>query len=272
MKDTRTVIYYSDELNDEFSPMQITPIPIDDRYDYGADSFWWHCKRFFFYRLFAMPVAWCYLKLKYRHKIVNRAATKPYQRGAVFIYGNHTNVLSDPLVPTFVSLPKSVFVVVHANNVSIPHIGQKMRLLGALPLPDTAVAAKHFMAALSLRVAEKCAVCIYPEAHIWPFYTKIRPFRDSSFRFPVQFKAPVFCFTNTYQKRRWSKQPRMVTYVDGPFFADETLPPKERRKALRDAVYAAMCERSKNSNLELIHYEQKPAADGDAQQGQGSDD
>lgn len=254
MKDTRKVIYYTDELTDEFSTMQITPIPIDENYDYGADTFWWWCKRFFFYRLFAMPVAKIYLRLKYAHKIVNRACIKPYQKSGYFIFANHTNILCDPLVPTFVCFPKGVFVVVHPNNVSIPHIGQKMRLLGALPLPDNFAAAKNFMRTMELRLKEKQAVCIYPEAHIWPFYTKIRPFSDAAFKYPVQYKTPVFCFTNTYQKRRFSKNPRMVTYVDGPFFADESLSPKERRKKLRDEVYNAMCERSELSTVELIRY------------------
>lgn len=251
------VIYYTDELNDEFSTMQITPIPIDEHYDYGSDSWWWHCKRFFFYRVFAMPIAFAYLKLKYRHKIVNRAVLRPYQKDAFFIFGNHTNILCDPLVPTFVSFPKGVFVVVHPNNVSIPHIGQKMRLLGALPLPDTFAATKHFMNTMSMRVAAKNAICIYPEAHIWPFYTKIRPFPDLSFRYPLQYGVPVFCFTNTYQKRRFSQNPRMVTYVDGPFFPDKTLSAKEQRADIRNRVYETMCMRSRENTVTLIRYEKK---------------
>ncbi|MBQ7158127.1 MAG: hypothetical protein IJS09_01695 [Treponema sp.] len=271
MADKRKVIYYTDELNDEFSTMKITPIPIDEHYDYGSDSFWWHFRRFFFYRVFAMPIAWCYLKLKYHHKIINRAVTKPYQKGAFFIFGNHTNILCDPLVPTFVSLPKSVYVIVHPNNVSIPHIGQKMRLLGALPLPDNFAAAKNFMGTMGMRVASKCAICIYPEAHIWPFYTKIRPFGDTSFKYPVQYKTPVFCFTNVYQKRRFSKNPRMLTYIDGPFFADESLPSKEQRKALRDAVYQKMCERSALNTVEMIQYIKKETVATDTTNTTGAD-
>lgn len=248
------VIYYKDELNDEFSTAIIDPIPIDENYDYGKNTFWWNFRRFFFYRVFAMPLAWIYLKVKYHHKIVNRGVTKAYQKGGFFIFGNHTNILCDPLVPTFVSWPKGVFVVVHPNNVSIPGIGLKMRLLGALPLPDNLAATKNFMNTMKMRVESKKSICIYPEAHIWPFYTKIRPFPDLSFRYPIQYKVPVFCFTNTYEKRRFSKNPRMVTYVDGPFFPDENLSSKEQRADLREKVYKAMCERSKNNTIELIKY------------------
>ncbi|MBQ7619585.1 MAG: hypothetical protein IJS51_05585, partial [Treponema sp.] len=71
-EEKRRVIYYSDELNDEFSEMQIKAIPIDQNYDYGQSGLWWNIKRFFWYRIFSMPIAWLWLKLKYRHKIVNR--------------------------------------------------------------------------------------------------------------------------------------------------------------------------------------------------------
>ena len=44
----------------------------------------------------------------------------------------------------------------------------------------------------------------------------------------MQFDVPVFCFTNTYQKRKFSSKHRIVTYVDGPFFADKSLSPNEQ--------------------------------------------
>ena len=37
-EEKRRVIYYSDELNDEFSEMQIKAIPIDQNYDYGQSG------------------------------------------------------------------------------------------------------------------------------------------------------------------------------------------------------------------------------------------
>jgi hypothetical protein len=65
---------------------------------------------------------------------------------------------------------------------------------------------------------------------------------------------PVFCFTNTYQKRAFSKKPRTATYIDGPFFADKSKSIRDQRKELRDTVFKCMCERAKNSDVELIKY------------------
>lgn len=76
-----------------------------------------------------------------------------------------------------------------------------------------------------------------------------------SFRYPIKQGVPAFCLTNTYQKRRYSKKPKMVTYIDGPFFPDETLSPKEKKKKLRDEIYNAMKNRAKSSNVCMIRYE-----------------
>jgi hypothetical protein len=46
----------------------------------------------------------------------------------------------------------------------------------------------------------------------------------------------------------------MVTYVDGPFLAPEEMSHKEKKTYLRNQVYEAMCERSKENNVEMIRY------------------
>ena len=97
---------------------------------------------------------------------------------------------------------------------------------------------KHFLEALTWHTDCGDCIMIYPEAHIWPFYTGIRPFPDTSFRYPVQQKLPVFCLTNTYQRRGKSHIPQIVTY-------------------LRDQVYEAMGKRAQNSNMEMIRYIKK---------------
>ena len=115
---------------------------------------------------------------------------------------------------------------------------------------------KNFINAIETHLNRKHPITIYPEAHIWPYYTKIRPFRDVSFRYPIQYKKPTFCMTNTYQSCGKDKV-RVVTYIDGPFFPNEKLSIQEQKKDLRNQVYNCMVERSKNSNIEVIEYRKK---------------
>ena len=161
-----------------------------------------------------------------------------------------------------INLPKENYVIVHPNNVSMPYLGKITPSLGALPLPDDMTAYRNFLSAVERRISEKKTVVIYPEAHIWPFYTKIRRFGDASFAYPVKQGTPVFCFTNTYQKRRFSKKPKIVTYIDGPFYPDKSLSKKEQRRDLCDRVYEAMCERAKSSNVVWIEYIKKEEENG----------
>ena len=248
------VIYYTDELNNEFSTAVITAKKIDENYTYIYNSPWKRFTHFFWYRIIATPLAFLYMKLYFGHKIVNKDALKKANKDGWFMYGNHTHFMADALIPSMISIPKDTYVIVHPNNVSMPFLGRITPSLGALPLPDDAVAAKNFIRTVETRIEQKHTITIYPEAHIWPYYTKIRPFVDTSFRYPIKCKVPLYCFTNTYQKRRFRKIPRIVTYIDGPFFADEKLSGKEQRQALRNVVYETMVERSKNSNVEMIKY------------------
>ena len=255
--DKRKIIYYEDELNDEFSEAVLDRPKIDENYIYIKDSTFRRFTHFFWYRIIAMPLALIYTKAKFRHKIIGAECMKPYRECGCFMYGNHTQDIGDALIPNMIEKQKDKYVIVNPANLNAPFVGRVIRSLGALPLPDTLSANKKFLAAIEKRVRERAAIVIYPEAHIWPYYTEIRPFRDASFAYPVKHAAPVFCFTNTYQRRKRSRLPRIVTYVDGPFFPDESLSPRERRKKLRDEVYEKMCERSRLSNLKVIQYVKK---------------
>ncbi len=255
--DKRRIIYYADELKDEFSTAVITPRVIDETYIYCHDGAFKKFTHFFWYRMVATPVGFCYAKLAHGHRVAGRKKLKGLKTHGYFLYGNHTQDIGDAVIPTLLTTPKDAYVIVHPNNVSMPYLGRVTPSMGALPLPDNMKAYRNFIGAVERRAKEGHAVIIYPEAHIWPYYTGIRPFTDDSFAYPVKLNLPVFCFTNTYQKRKLSKKPRIVTYIDGPFYPDESLAPRERRRILRDRVYETMCARARLNQMEVIKYIKK---------------
>lgn len=253
----RKIIYYTDELDDEFSKAKITPKKIDSSYVYCHESIFKRITHFFWYRIIAMPLAFVYTKRKFSHKVVGREKLKACIDSGYFLYGNHTQDIGDALIPNMMDVGRDKYFIVHPNNVSMPILGKITPSLGAIPLPDDLAAYKNFLAALECRIEEKAGVVVYPEAHIWPYYTKIRPFTDTSFAYPVKLGVPTFCFTNVYLKRKYSREPKIVTYVDGPFYANGELSPREQRRELRDAVYTRMCERAELSDFEKIQYLKK---------------
>ncbi len=254
MKVKCKVIHYKDELNDEFSFDNIKPKKIGSEYVYVYNSLWKKFTRFFWYRIVALPIATIYLKLNWHHKVVNKKVLKKAKKTSFFIYGNHTHNICDALIPTIATFPHNVYVIVHPNNISMPVLGKITPSLGAIPLPDDMASTKNFMKCIETRVKQNKTIAIYPEAHIWPFYTKIRPFTSLSFRYPVQYKVPAFCFTNVYKKRKFSSKPSITTYIDGPFYPNEELSAKEQREDLRNRIYEAMRERAKMNNIEVIKY------------------
>ena len=287
--------YYNDELNDDFAEDKdkIKPIKIDENYKYIHKNLLWNITAIILYRIiFSIPV-YIHTKIKYKFEIVNKEALKKEKKNGYFIYGNHTNEFIDPFFPTFITFPKRVYVIANADNVSIPGLKTAIRMLGALPVPDNIKASKNFFKAIKYYINKNKVIAIYPEAHVWPFYTKIRNYKSVSFKYPIELDKPVYSFTTTYQKFENNKRKKdntgkkdnkydtiktnnmndevikneigpkealkrdkikIVTYVDGPFYPDKTLNKKEAQEKLRNEVYEAMNNRSKNNNIEIIKY------------------
>lgn len=257
----KNVIYFNDELNDEFSKAKIIPRKIDGRFKYNKSAFWefWS---FLIQNVLSMPIKILYLKIKFNHKYIGTEKIKKYRKDGFFIYSNHTQAFSDTFTPSVAVYPKRNFLIVNPANISLKGTGWLVELLGAIPIPEGIEAYKNFLNRIKNRIDKGYSISIYPEAHIWPYYTKIRPFKDVSFKYPVQLNTPVFCITNTYQegqnlKNKLKKKITMVSYIDGPFFPDNSLNKKEAQEKLRDEVYKKMCERSKNNNVEKIIYKKK---------------
>lgn len=255
--ENKKVIFYDDELNNEFSEAKIEPRIIDKNYKY-AHGVVWEIFSAFFQNVLTVPIKVLYSKIKFRITYVGREKLKPYKKQGYFVYGNHTQAFGDTFITSNCMYPKRNFFIVHPANVSIKGLGNFVQMLGAIPLPGDSVSRVKFLENIKYRIEKGHAVTIFPEAHIWPYYTKIRPFIAGSFKYAVDLNVPAFAITNTYQAYGKNKDKvKIVTYVDGPFFPDTTLERHEARQELRDRVYEAMCERSKLSNIEVIEYRSK---------------
>ena len=247
------IIYYKDELNDEFSGAKIKPRKIDENYQYIHKNPIWRILAFFFNGLM-LPIKFIYPKMKFRICYIGKEKLKKYKKTGYFVYVNHTQVFADTFIPSNPIWPKKNYMIVNAENVSMPILGNSIQMLRAIPLPDNKKAMKNFLNQIKQVIEKKGAITIYPEAHIWPYYTKIRPFRAVSFAYPVQLSVPTFCMTNTYVRRKKSEKVNIVTYIDGPFFPNRTLTKQGQKQDLRNQIYEQMIERSKNSNIEYIKY------------------
>ncbi len=201
--------------------------------------------------MFGFPFCKLHLGVKYK----NRKAFRAVKKQGAFIYANHTQPVGDVFLPALACFPKRIYTVVSPANLSIPIIGKTLPYLGALPVADTLKAMKAFNTAIDRRIKEGKIVTVYPEAHVWEYCTQLRPFSDTSFKYPVRLGVPAFAMTVTYQKKRLGKKPKTTVYIDGPFYPDETLSIRERVQDLHQRIYSRMQIRSRRSTYDYIKYQ-----------------
>lgn len=249
-------IYFSLE-TDEVVNFKNKEIKIDENYKYLPTNKFLKSLSFLIYKFIATPFAFITFKIFKHIKFHNAKILKQYKKGGYFIYANHTNQYLDGLCPALICFPKKPYIIVNSANTTIPIIGKYLKLFGALPVPNSINATKNLYNAINTILSQNNPILIYPEAHLWPYYTKIRNFSTVSFRYPVKFKKPVFTFTTVYKKRKHRKFPKIEIYVDGPFFANENLNEKLAQEELRNIVFDKLDERSNLSNYEYVKYIKK---------------
>jgi len=252
------IIYYTDELNDEFSKAKINPIKIDSKYKYHRGLLWELCS-YLLQNIITMPIKLLHLRLKFKHEFIGKEKIKKYmnenKKQGFFIYANHTQSFADTHIPSMAVYPRRNFFIVNPENISMKGTKMLVEMLGAIPIPGDIKSTKSFIKRLENRLNKGYIISIYPEAHIWPYCTWIRNFKSVSFEFPKRFNKPFFTITNTYHKEK--KKIKIISYIDGPFFPDSNLSLKEDEKRLRDLAYNTMTKESKKSTYEKIKYIKK---------------
>lgn len=254
-KKQKPKIYYYKTYNDDFVKSKKQDYKIKQDYKWINNNFLYRvCSKILYFLAYIFSLLYC--KFILHVSVKNRKVLKKYKGQGYFLYGNHTQPFGDVFIPAYVSR-KRIYTVVSQSNLGIPVIGKLLPMLGALPVPNTIKDSKKFLEAINKRIQQKNCVVVYPEAHVWPYYTDIRPFPTTSFKFPVQCNAPAFSMTTTYYKRKFGKKPGITIYIDGPFTPQNTLSKKENEKIICEEIYRCMLDRSKNSTYEYIKYKEE---------------
>ena len=246
-------IYYQTE-HDEVFKANKKAIKIDDNYMYTIKNPIYKVFSWLSYYFFAVPFSFVYCKIINKIKFHNKKILNKYKKGGYFIYSNHTAEFFDGLCPGLICFPQKVHIIVNPVNISMPIIGKFTKMWGAIPIPEGLNATKNFYEKIESTLNKNQPILIYPEAHLWPYYTKIRNFSNTSFRYPIKYNKPVFTFTTVYKKRKTNKRPKVEIYVDGPFYPNKNMNNKESQQNLRNVVYSKLCEYANLSDYKFIEY------------------
>lgn len=256
-KKAERVVYYRDALRDDFAGTNIDTCRVGADFPF-AHGWLWNAVGTALYYVVAAPlvflISWLYLGLKFE----NRRALRGLRRSGYFLYGNHTRNL-DAFLPAVAAFPKRAYIITGPDAVSLPLLRNVVMMLGAIPIPTEFSAMRKFLTAVTERFRQRHCVAVFPEAHVWPFYTGIRPFPDTSFGYPAKENAPSIVMVTTYRRRRglfrFAKKPGMTVTFSDPIYPDPALPPRQAQKELRDRAHAFMLAVSSGrENVEYIRY------------------
>lgn len=249
------VYYYSDELNDDFANTNITRKELGDNFKYIHTNWFYRSVNYVFYYFIAAPIIWIGNKVYNHQKFVNKKVLKECKDRGYFVFSNHTGMILDSFSTPMLTYPKRLYEIVNPDAFSIRGVKTIVQMLGGVPLASSFKQEKEFLKCIKQRINEKQVISIFPEAHIWPYYTKVRPYSHISFKYPVKLNAPVYAVSHCYQKRKFFKKPKVVSFVDGPFYPNQDLPLNDASQELRDKVYNTMVKRLKeNSTYEYAKY------------------
>ena len=253
----KKIVYYS-SFNDDFAGTNINTQQVPEDFPFTNDNPLWKAAGSFIYYVVARPVGWLLMKSIFGLKIENKEAFDKIGDTGVFFYGNHTQLADVFFPPLSAGLRRCTFVA-GPDTVSIKGIRQLVLMLGALPIPDTVHGLKKFVNAIDKFYNEKRCIVIYPEAHIWPYYTGVRPFKPTSFTYPAKLNAPVVAAATVYRKRTgltsFIKAPAFTVIISDPIYPLEKLSNKENAEYLRDRVYEFLREQtSREDNVEYVKY------------------
>lgn len=246
-------IYYYDDFDSDVVKSKNQEYILKENYKWIHKNVFYKIWAYILYVIFFI-FSFIYDKLILRVSIKNRKVLKG--KNSYYLYINHTQEMGDAFVPPVITRYKRPYYIVNKANLGIPVLGKLLPALGAIVIPDGIHDMLKFRKALKY-YGKKHPIVVYPEAHVWPYYTKIRPFNTSSFQLAVEDEKEVYCATTTYQKSKFFKRPKIVIYVDGPFVCNENLSKKEKVQRLEKLVHDKMTYRSKNSNIEYVTYKKK---------------
>lgn len=212
-KKTRT-IYWHDELHDDFDQILSKRPPLTPGYKFIRSK---ACNFFgnILYYGIALPVL-AIISYLSGMKVKGRKNLKAIKKTGAFIYSNHVSVPDVYKMASPVCYGKRVNILGYTDSLSVPVLRTVVRQLGFLPLPlgpDPENKAALVEAMRYYIHKKHQIVVIYPEAHIWPYYTKIRNFKVQTMKYPAIINAPVLPVVTVWRKVWWSKKPKQTVKI-----------------------------------------------------------
>ncbi len=143
------------------------------------------------------------------------------------------------------NFPSITYYPTLESNFGIPVVRHLIKLLHAIPIPKSVRAKIEFNHTINNLLQNGKTVHFYPEGSLWPYYTKIRHFKDGAFRFAVENNVPVIPMVYTFKQitgilKYIKKKPTITLTILEPIYPDISLDKFERIKKMKEETYNNM--------------------------------
>lgn len=255
------IIYWHDELHDDFDQILSKRPPLEPGYKFIRSN---RVANFFgniLYYGIALPILGAFSYLT-GMKVKGRKNLKAIKKTGAFIYSNHVSVPDVYKFASPVCGGKRVNILGYTDSLSVPVLRSVVKQLGFLPLPlgQDPENKAALVDAMDYYVNKKHQiVLIYPEAHIWPYYTQIRNFKVQTMKYPAIINAPVVPAVTTWRKVWWSKRPKQTVKIGTVIMPKTELSQEENIQYLYNETLSQMKELAESEKqYEYIKYIYKP--------------
>ncbi len=193
--------------------------------------------------LVVLPLLYIYNKIMYNFKIYGRENLINVQTGKITV-SNHVHPM-DCTMNAIANAPDNLYFPTLKSNFEIPIIRHIIKLLHAFPIPEGISNKEKFFNTIKELLEENKTVHFYPEASLWPYYKKLRKFKNGAFKIAVEEDVPiipmVYKFVKPYGIRKLiKKRPFIELHILPAIYPNKELNKKESVEDLKARVYLSM--------------------------------
>lgn len=223
---------------------------IDEKYEYVSKNKLFQICSDLLYYIIAFPILKIYTKIVYDLKIEGKEKIRNIKGGAISV-SNHVLILDCAMVGLSAGR-KKIYYTTTEDSFKIPLVRKLIKLLRAMPIPSKIKDKEKLIKNINELVRNKNIVHFYPERALFPYYTKIRNFKNGAFTLAVKNNVPIIPMLFTFRepkgirKKIKSKKDVTLTILDPIYPSTEEKNIKQKAEELKEITYLKM----KNKNEE----------------------
>ena len=231
----------NEHIIDLWEPLEFN---IDRNYEYVSKDIIFNTFSDILYYLIAYPILKVLTKIVYDLKIEGRENIDFLEKGAISV-SNHVLFLDCAMVGLAWGL-KRVYYTTLEGSFKIPFVRKLIKLLRAMPIPEKIKNREYFIKAIEEILNNGNFVHFYPEASLFPYYKKIRNFKNGAFSIAVKNDVPIVPMVFTFREpkgiRKIFKKKKDVTLkiLKPVTIKEEGLNQKQKEELLKNKVHTMM--------------------------------